>query len=348
MSYLWASKVQQLTPYIPGEQVNDSTFIKLNTNENPYPPSPKAIEAMQQAITQDLQKYPDPTAFKVRQAMANRLNLDPTEVFVGNGSDEVLAFAFSAFFEPGKTIKFPSISYSFYPVYSKYYNIPYEAVTLDHEFNIQARDYDRAEGGVIFPNPNAPTSRYLPLAPIEEILKNNADVVVIVDEAYIDFAEGPSAVTLINKYPNLLVIQTLSKSRALAGLRVGFAMGQAHLIEALIRVKDSFNSYPVDRVAQAGAQAAIEDEAYFQAQVLKIKTTRHQFMQALVKKGYEVLPSAANFIFVKKEELDAKAKYEELKLQKILVRHFDTEELGDYLRITIGTDEEMKKVLHYF
>ena len=327
--------------------MNDLDVVKLNTNENPYPPSPKAIEAMKRAAGGVMQKYPSPTADTLREAIAQTNGVKKEQVFVGNGSDEVLAFAFYAFFEEGEVIRFPAISYSFYPVYSKLFNIPFEEVPMNEDFTLQVERFFNAEGGVIFPNPNAPTSLYLPLEQIEQILQANENKVVIVDEAYIDYAEAPSAVTLIDQYPNLLVVQTTSKSRALAGLRVGFAMGQEHLIEALVRMKDSFNSYTLDRVALSGATEAFLDTSYFEEKKEAVLQTRAKTMKEMEKRGFSVLPSAANFIFATHEEKDAEQLYEQLRKRKVLVRYFHDPRIDQYLRITIGTDEEMEQFFRH-
>lgn len=347
MSKFWTQAVKRTEPYVPGEQMNDPDVVKLNTNENPYPPSPKAIEAMKRAAGGVMQKYPSPTADTLREAIAQTNGVKKEQVFVGNGSDEVLAFAFYAFFEEGEVIRFPAISYSFYPVYSKLFNIPFEEVPMNEDFTLQVERFFNAEGGVIFPNPNAPTSLYLPLEQIEQILQANENKVVIVDEAYIDYAEAPSAVTLIDQYPNLLVVQTTSKSRALAGLRVGFAMGQEHLIEALVRMKDSFNSYTLDRVALSGATEAFLDTPYFEEKKEAVLQTRAQTIQEMEKRGFSVLPSAANFIFATHEEKDAEQLYEQLRKRKVLVRYFHDPRIDQYLRITIGTDEEMEQFFRH-
>ncbi|ARD47303.1 histidinol-phosphate transaminase [Sporosarcina sp. P33] len=341
MSRFLSTVARRTEPYVPGEQLNQPDIIKLNTNESPYPPSPKVLEAIQTAVNGNtLQRYPSPTADPLRHAIAETYGLTKENVFVGNGSDEVLAFSFMAFFEPGKTIKFPAISYSFYPVYAKLFNIPFDKVPLNEDFTLPKKKFFHSPGGVILPNPNAPTSIYAKLDVIEEILQQNPDQIVIIDEAYIDFA-GPSAMKLIGRYDNLLVIQTTSKSRALAGLRVGFALGQPELIAGLTRIKDSFNSYTVDRLAMAGATAAFEDHAYFTESTNKVIRTRESAVQTLREIGFDVLPSDANFVFAKPLHKDAKALYEKLKSRGILVRHFDQEGIRDYLRISIGTDEQM-------
>ncbi len=341
MSRFLSTVARRTEPYVPGEQLNQPDIIKLNTNENPYPPSPKVLEAIHEELNGNtLQRYPSPTVDPLRHAIAETYGLKKENVFVGNGSDEVLAFSFMAFFEPGKTIKFPEISYSFYPVYSKLFNIPFEKVALNADFTLQKKQFYNSQGGVVIPNPNAPTSIYAKLDVIEDILQNNRDQIVIIDEAYIDFA-GPSAMKLINRYDNLLVIQTTSKSRALAGLRVGFALGQPELIAGLTRIKDSFNSYTIDRLAMAGATAAFQDHAYFTESTNKIIRTRESAIENLRQLGFDVLPSDANFVFAKPLHMDAKTLYERLKDRGVLVRHFNQPDVNEYLRITIGTDEQM-------
>lgn len=342
MSKFWSSAVKRSEAYVPGEQLNETNIIKLNTNENPYPPSPKVIDAIKQEIGHELNLYPSPTVDELREDIADFYNLAKENVFIGNGSDEVLAFSFMAFFEPGKTIRFPEISYSFYPVYSKLFNIPFEKMELKDDFTIRSEDYFHSEGGVIFPNPNAPTSIYLDLKAVREILEHNPNKLVIVDEAYIDFAKD-SAVRLIEQYPNLLVVQTMSKSRSLAGLRVGFALGDAELIEGLVRIKDSFNSYTIDQLAIAGARAAIQDKTYFIETTNKVITTRHWVADELLKRDFRVLPSQTNFLFISHLDKDAESLYVKLKEKDILVRYFNQPKIDNYLRVTIGTDKEMKR-----
>lgn len=345
MSKFWSEMAKRAEPYVPGEQLAKKNIIKLNTNENPYPPSPKVIEAIQNELhTTNLRLYPSPTMDELRTTIGAYYGLDKANVFVGNGSDEVLAFAFMGLFDPGKPIRFPQITYSFYPVYAKVFNIDYEEVPLNDDFTLDVERFFESVGGVIFPNPNAPTSIYLPLHEIERILEHNKDRVVIVDEAYVDFAEA-SAATLINKYDNLLVIQTMSKSRALAGLRVGFALGNNELIKGLIRMKDSFNSYPVDRLALVGAKAAIEDETYFREITKKIIQTRTWVTEELQSLGFKVLPSQTNFVFTTHETYPAERLYEALRQRNILIRYFKTKPIENYVRITIGTDEEMKQLI---
>ncbi|MCJ0930331.1 histidinol-phosphate transaminase [Virgibacillus halodenitrificans] len=341
MSKFWSEAVKRSSPYVPGEQMNVSNLIKLNTNENPYPPSQQVKEAIQSEIDTNLQLYPSPTVDDLREELATTYQLNKNQVFVGNGSDEVLAFSFMAFFDPGRIIRFPAVSYSFYPVYAKLFDIPYEKVALNRDFTLPVEKFFQSDGGVIFPNPNAPTSIYLDLQAIREILDNNPDCVVIIDEAYIDFASA-SAVSLINTYENLLVIQTFSKSRSLAGLRVGFALGNKQLIEGLNRIKDSFNSYTIDRLAIAGAKAALKDTTYFDYTITKIKQTREWVTSEMKKRGFCVLPSSANFIFVTHYNEAAEDLYKWFKENGILIRYFQSPGIDNYLRITIGTDEQMR------
>ncbi len=331
----------QTDPYVPGEQIDQTGIIKLNTNENPYPPSPHVVNAIRHEMDRKLQLYPSPTVDALRETIADRYQLMKENVFVGNGSDEVLGFSFMAFFDQEKKIRFPAITYSFYPVYAKLFDIPYEEISLTRDFTIPVDAFFQSEGGVIFPNPNAPTSIYLELEHIIEIIGNNPDQVVIVDEAYIDFAGGGSAATLIDTYDNLLVVQTMSKSRSLAGLRIGFALGNADLIEGLTRIKNSFNSYTLDRLAIAGAEAAINDNDYFLQTTEKVVQTRNWVITKLKKSGFTVLPSQTNFIFISHYKLQAEWLYEKLKDNGVLVRHFNKIPIENYLRITIGTDEDM-------
>jgi len=344
MTKLWSSMAKRAEPYIPGEQVNKENIIKLNTNENPYPPSPKVIEAISAEVGNHLRLYPSPTMHSLRDAIANYYDVSRENIFVGNGSDEVLAFSFMAFFEPGEKILFPEVTYSFYPVYAKVFDITYETVPLQKDFTINTEAFFQSEGGVIFPNPNAPTSVDLGVPEIEKIIQQNLHKVVIVDEAYVDFATE-SAVSLTKKYDNLLVIQTMSKSRSLAGLRIGFAIGNEQLINALIRMKDSFNSYPVDRLALAGATAAIEDTEYFKTTTKKIIATRERTTEKLTSLGFQVLPSATNFVFATHEKMPASDLYEALREQDIFIRYFGTAPINNYVRITIGTEEEMDQLM---
>ncbi|MCY1410906.1 Histidinol-phosphate aminotransferase [compost metagenome] len=319
-------------------------LVKLNTNENPYGPSPKALEAMRAELCDNLRLYPDPNSDRLKQAVADYYGVKTNQVFVGNGSDEVLAHAFHGLFQHGKPLLFPDISYSFYPVYCGLYGIPFEAVPLDEQFQIRVEDYERANGGIIFPNPNAPTGCLLALEAIEKLLKANTETVVVVDEAYIDFG-GETAITLVDRYPNLLVTQTLSKSRSLAGLRVGLAVGHPDLIEALERIKNSFNSYPIDRMANVGAAVAFEDRAYFEQTCTAVIASRESLVAELSQRGFEVLPSAANFIFARHPQQDAAALAARLREQGVIVRHFKQARIAQFLRISIGTPEQNQALL---
>ena len=344
MSKFWSPFVKDLVPYVPGEQPKLSKLVKLNTNENPYGPSPKAITAMREELNDDLRLYPDPNGDRLKQSVADFYAVQTAQVFVGNGSDEVLAHAFHGLFQHGKPLLFPDISYSFYPVYCGLYGIQAEPLALDEQFQIRVEDYTRPNGGIIFPNPNAPTGCLLALEAIERLLQANPDTVVLVDEAYIDFG-GVSAISLVDKYPNLLVTQTLSKSRSLAGLRVGLAVGHVDLIEALERIKNSFNSYPLDRIAIAGAAAAFEDRAYFEQTCAAVIDSREQVTAGLQALGFEVLPSAANFIFARHPQRDAAGIAAALREQGVIVRHFKQERIAQFLRISIGSPEQNQALL---
>jgi histidinol-phosphate aminotransferase len=344
MSKFWSPFVKDLVPYVPGEQPKLAKLVKLNTNENPYGPSPKAIAAMQAELNDNLRLYPDPNSDRLKQAVADYYGVQTTQVFVGNGSDEVLAHAFHGLFQHGQPLLFPDISYSFYPVYCGLYGIDSVQVPLDEHFQIRVEDYARPNGGIIFPNPNAPTGSPLALEAIERLLKANPDTVVLVDEAYIDFG-GETAISLVDKYPNLLVTQTLSKSRSLAGLRVGIAVGHPDLIEALERIKNSFNSYPLDRMAIAGAAAAFEDKAYFEQTCRRVIDSREAVVAGLEKLGFEVLPSAANFVFARHPGKDAATLAAGLREQGVIVRHFKQQRIAQFLRITIGTPEQNQALL---
>jgi histidinol-phosphate aminotransferase len=353
MSRFWSQVVRDLTPYIPGEQPKIANLIKLNTNENPYPPSPKVLAAIQVELGSEaarLRLYPDPNADLLKAAVAKCHGVTSSQVFVGNGSDEVLAHVFMALLKHEAPILFPDITYSFYPVYCGLYGVEYIQVPLTEDFSINPDDYcgqmwnGEQCGGIIFPNPNAPTGRLLPLAAIEQMLKANPDAVVVVDEAYVDFG-GESAIQLVDKYDNLLVVHTLSKSRSLAGMRVGFAVGHPDLIEALERVKNSFNSYPLDRLAIVGAVAAIEDEAYFAECCNKVIATRDTLTTDLASLGFEVLPSAANFIFARHPQRDAAELAKSLRERNIIVRHFKLPRIDQFLRITVGTDGECQALI---
>lgn len=344
MSKFWSPFVNDLVPYVPGEQPKLTKLVKLNTNENPYGPSPKAIDAMRAAISDELRLYPDPNSDLLKQAVARYYGVDASRVFLGNGSDEVLAHAYNAFFRQDKPLLFPDISYSFYPVYCGLYGVDYQALPLDEQFQIRVEDYARPNGGIIFPNPNAPTGCLLALDAVEQILKNSPDSVVIVDEAYIDFG-GETAISLVDRYPNLLVTQTLSKSRSLAGLRVGLAVGHPDLIEALERVKNSFNSYPLDRMAIVGAAAAFDDREYFESTCQRVITSREALVEQLEGKGFEVLPSAANFIFARHPQHDAAGLAAKVREQGVIVRHFKQARIAQFLRITIGTPEQNQALM---
>lgn len=339
MSKFWSAVVGTLTPYVPGEQPKAGKLVKLNTNENPYPPSPAVLRAIAAASSEALRLYPDPNAEDLRATIARHHQVTPQQVFVGNGSDEVLAHAFLGLLKHDAPLLFPDVTYSFYPVYCKLYGIDYATIPLDEQFRLQVADYVRPCGGIILPNPNAPTGRVLPLADIERLLQAQPEVPVVIDEAYIDFG-GDSAIALVDRHPNLLVIHTLSKSRALAGLRVGFAIGHVDLIEGLTRVKNSFNSYPLDRLAQAGAIAAFEDTAHFDRSRRAIMATRERMVAALTGLGFAVLPSAANFVFARHAGRDAAELAAQLRARDIIVRHFRSARIDQYLRISVGTDDE--------
>lgn len=343
MSRFWSQVVRDLTPYVPGEQPKIANLIKLNTNEHPCPPSPRVVAAIKAELGDDgarLRLYPDPNADLLKNAIARHHGVKPGEIFVGNGSDEVLAHIFMALLKHDAPILFPDITYSFYPVYCGLYGVAHRTVPLAADFSIDPADYcGVANGGILIANPNAPTGRLLPLAAIERIVRANPDSVVVVDEAYVDFG-GTSAIPLTQQYDNLLVVHTLSKSRSLAGLRVGFAVGHPDLIEALERVKNSFNSYPLDRLAIVGAVAAIEDEDYFRQCCAAVIATREALTADLAVLGFEVLPSAANFIFARHPGRDAAELAKALRERSIIVRHFKLPRIDQYLRITIGSDAD--------
>jgi len=344
MNRFWSRLACGLEPYVPGEQPKDRRYIKLNTNENPYGPSPKVLEAIKEMVDEGLRLYPDPTSDTLISAAAQCCGLKKEQIFVGNGSDEVLAFAFMAFFDPGRKIVFPDITYSFYPVYASLFNIDYELAKLDSDFNIPVEKLLNSRGGVVIANPNAPTGKALKLNQIRHIVEGNPDNVVIVDEAYIDFG-GESAVKLIDEYPNLLVIQTLSKSRSLAGMRIGLAFGNSELIRALDSVKNSFNSYTLDKLAIVAGAAALADEEYYRRTTGRIIETRERFVKGLSARGFNVVDSSANFVFAAHESKSARELFAELRERGILVRYFDKPRIDNHLRITIGTDEEMSAVL---
>ncbi|MFH1604482.1 MAG: histidinol-phosphate transaminase [Pseudomonadota bacterium] len=345
MSRYWSKVVEGLTPYVPGEQPKLPNLVKLNTNENPYGPSPRVLQALRAEVGATLRLYPDPNCDNLKKSIAAFHKLKPGQVFVSNGSDEVLAHAFLALLKHDEPVLFPDITYSFYPVYCGLYGIEYQQVPLSESFEIRVDDYLMQNGGIIFPNPNAPTGRPLALSAIERLLRANSESVVVIDEAYVDFG-AESAVRLIDRYPQLLVVHTLSKSRSLAGLRVGYALGHADLIEALLRVKDSFNSYPVDRFALAGAAAAMEDRAYFEERCAKVVATRVRLVSDLESLGFDVLPSAANFVFARHSKHDGAALAARLRERSIIVRHFNSPpRIAPFLRITVGTRAQCQALI---
>ncbi|MGR0305852.1 histidinol-phosphate transaminase [Acinetobacter beijerinckii] len=343
----WSPEVRELEPYVPGEQPKIQNLLKLNTNENPYPPSPKVVAAVQAVLANNadaLRLYPDPDATVLKQAIAQQQNVNIDQVFVGNGSDEVLAHIFKAFFIQKEPVLYADITYSFYPVYSQFFSTQTKQIPLNEKFEIDVSDYTQENGGIIITNPNAPTSIALGLDQIERVLKANPDRVVLIDEAYVDFG-AESAVSLVNQYENLVVCQTTSKSRSLAGLRVGFAIAQSHLIAALEAVKNSFNSYPIDRFAIAAAVASFEDQEYFETQCQKVIESREHLVSDLTALGFEVLPSKANFIFATHPQHDAALLAQQLRDQGIIVRYFNKPRINQYLRITIGTDEQNQRLV---
>ncbi|TMU26230.1 histidinol-phosphate transaminase [Halomonas sp. ATBC28] len=345
MSQYWSPAVRELTPYVPGEQPREQ-LVKLNTNENPYPPAPGVGEALREYATDHLRLYPDPTSAALREALAETFQVASSQVFVGNGSDEVLAFAFQAFFRHGAPLDVPTITYSFYPVYANLYGVELRKHPLNKqwEVDIDALGADTSRSGVIFANPNAPTGHAHSLATIEALLKRVTDRVVLVDEAYVDFG-AESAVALIDRYPNLLVTGTFSKSRSLAGLRLGYAVGSEELIDGLLRVKDSFNSFPVDSLASLVGIAALKDVEHFEACRERVITTRERTHRRLEALGFEVLPSKANFVLAQHPNHEGAQLFAGLRERGILVRHFNTSDLNNFLRITIGTDDEMDSLI---
>ena len=348
MSRFWSTVTRNLTPYVPGEQPRLANLIKLNTNENPYGPSPRVLEALHAQATDSLRLYPDPNSDALRSTIADHYGVDAECVFVGNGSDEVLAHTFYALLKHDLPVLFPDISYSFYPVYCGLYGINYTQIPLDADFQINIDDYLRPNGGIIFPNPNAPTGCPIPLAELEQLLQANRDSVVVIDEAYVDFG-AESAVSLVQHYPQLLVVHTLSKSRSLAGLRVGFAIGNPELITGLQRVKDSFNSYPLDKLAEAGAIAAIQDNDYFALTCRRIINSREQLVADLTGLGFVVLPSAANFIFAHHPDWGGEQMSAKLRERSIIVRHFrQPQRIAPFMRITIGTDAQCQALIDAF
>ena len=347
MSRFWSPVLETLTPYVPGEQPQMQRLVKLNTNESPYGPSPKALAAIHLQTTDDLRLYPDPEGVALKKAIAKLHGLDPKQVFLGNGSDEVLAHVFLGLLKQKNAVLFPDITYSFYPVYCKLFGIEYKTIPLGSEFEIKVADYPVPNGGIIFPNPNAPTGRAIPRKDIETLLAKNKDSVVVVDEAYVDYGTE-SCIPLLRGAScpeNLLVVHTLSKSRALAGLRVGFAVGDPALIEGLERVKNSFNSYPLGRLAQAGAVAAIEDQAYLEETSAKVMQTRAHLVKELHSLGFDTLPSTANFILTRHSKHTGAKLYQALRDRGIIVRHFKSLRIEEFLRITIGTNEQSNELL---
>jgi histidinol-phosphate aminotransferase len=348
MSQYWSAVVRGLKPYIPGEQPQISNLIKLNTNEHPWGPSPRALEAIRAATNDTLRLYPDPNADTLKTTLARHHCVRTNQIFVGNGSDEVLAHAFMALLKHPGGIWFPDITYSFYPVYCELYGIEYSTIPLAHDFTLRADDYlprdGHAAGAIIFPNPNAPTGCMLSLADVERIVAGNPQAVVLIDEAYVDFG-ADSAVAMVNRYSNLLVCRTFSKSRSFAGLRVGYAIGDVALIEGLERVKNSFNSYPLDRLAIVGAVASVEDDAYFRDSCAKVVAAREQLVAALHGLGFEVLPSAANFLFARHSACSAAALASSLRERAIIVRHFKRPRIDEFLRISVGTPEQCAQLV---
>tara|TARA_B100000035_G_scaffold24868_2_gene19562 strand:+ start:49178 stop:50236 length:1059 start_codon:yes stop_codon:yes gene_type:complete len=346
MNKFWSKLIEELNPYIPGEQPKNQALIKLNTNENPYGPSPNVLGAIKSAITDKLKLYPDPESIELRKAIAKFYDMSPSNIFVGNGSDEILAFIFQGFLKKNKPLLFPNISYSFYPVYCKLYDITFQKIPLDINFEINLEDYLIPNGGIIFPNPNAPTGIPKRVSDIEKLLKNNTDSVVVIDEAYVDFGTE-SSVYLIDKYENLVVTQSLSKSRSLAGMRIGCAFASKSIVEGLNRIKNSFNSYPLDRLAQIAGSEAFKDEEYFRQTTNKVIKARQFLVEEMSHLGFQSLPSGANFIFTKHNNKKAEFIFKELRDNDILIRFFESPvEINNYLRITVGSMEQMKQLIH--
>lgn len=344
MTNLWKNNLRKITPYTPGEQSQNRNIIKLNANENPYPPSPKAIAAIQEYPFERLRLYPDANALALKETIAKSVGLATNQVFVGNGSDEVLAFIYMGCFQSQKPILFPDITYSFYPVWCSLYNTPYKTMPLDESFAICPTDYHMENGGILLPNPNAPTGMGQSQEAIIDILLHNTDSIVVIDEAYADFGEY-SAIALLQDYENLVVVQTFSKSRSLAGMRIGMAYGSPTVISTLETVKNSYNSYTMDSLAIAAGTAAMMDNDYFAQVTANIKATRDRSALELKKLGFSVYPSQSNFLFVTHPHKKAKYIFEALRQRNIFVRHFDLPRIANHLRISIGTDDEMKKLL---
>lgn len=340
----WSDNIRKVEPYVPGEQPRDTDVIKLNTNENPYGPSQRVKNVMMDIDT--LRLYPDPTASALVDVLAEYHGVDPSQVFVGVGSDDVLAMSFLTFFNSDKPILFPDITYSFYDVWAELFSIPYERPALDENFRLVKENYYRENGGIVFPNPNAPTGIYEDIKNVEDIVKSNRDSIVIVDEAYIDFG-GESALGLIDKYDNLVVVRTFSKSRSMAGLRIGYAISNPVLIKALNDVKYSYNSYTMNRPSLIMGTESVKDDEYFKETVSKVVATRERFVEAIKPLGFTCLPSSANFVFATHKDIPAKEIFQAAKDAHIYVRYFDKPRIDNYLRISIGTDEEMYKFTEF-
>ena len=340
MSREWMKNLRNIEPYVPGEQSKDKDIVKINANENPYPPSPKAVEVLKSFDTNKLRFYPSANSTKLKEAIAKYYKVDVSNVFVGNGSDDVLAVAFQSFFNSEKPIVYPDLTYSFYPVWCSLFGIKYKNYPVGDDFRINPEDYKEKNGGVVIPNPNAPTSLGEGLDFVEKILNYNQDSVVIIDEAYVDFG-CTSSIPLIDKYENLLVTGTFSKSRSLAGLRIGFAIGSKALIDVMEAVKNSYNSYTVDSLSIEMGAASIEDDEYFKSTCKKVIKTRERVTLELEKLGFDVLDSQTNFIFVTHNKHNMKSLFEYLKTQKVFIRYFSLPRIENYVRITIGTNEEM-------
>ncbi len=345
MSKFWSDIVHRLTPYVPGEQTESPNVVKLNTNENPYSPSPRVLEALRVGINDSLRLYPDPASSRLSEVIAERHGVTRTQVFVGNGSDEVLAHTFRALLTQSAPVLFPDVTYSFYPVYCKLFGTSYREIPLGDAFQIDVDSYIQENGGIIFPNPNAPTGRAIAVSEIERLVEANTDSVVVIDEAYVDFG-CQSVVPLVHRHPQLLVTHTLSKSHSLAGLRIGYAIGHPDLVAALDRVKNSFNSYPLDRLAQIAAIAAIEDREHLDAICRKVIDSRTVLVAALQDLGLDVLPSAANFVLARHPDRDAAELSARLRERGVIVRHFlNPPRVAPFMRITVGTDEQCSLLL---
>lgn len=340
----WKNNLRKIEPYVPGEQSKEKNIVKLNANENPYPPSPMAVKAIKEYSAEALRFYPPADATPLKQAIASFYGVNVENVFVGNGSDDVIALAFQSFFNGSEPILFPDITYSFYPVWCRLFNIDYETPAVDDNFRIVLDDYKKSNGGIVIPNPNAPTSICEDIDFVDDLLSFNTDSVVIIDEAYVDFG-GASCVPLIEKYENLLVTGTFSKSRSLAGLRIGFAIGSKALISVLEAVKNSYNSYTVDSLSVAAGVASMNDREYFNSTVSKIINTRNYMTKQLRAMGFEVLDSSANFVFASNKNIDIKDMFEYLKSKKVFIRYFDLPRINNYVRISVGTDEEVQILL---